>query len=304
MGDIFGIIIVRPFGMILSAIYRAVGSYGLAVILFAVLAKIILMPLSYKNKKSMKKMQALSTKQQELQKKYGKNRERLNEEIQKLYEKEGVSPMSGCLGTFLQLPIMMALYYAVQKPLTYMIGLYEADIAGLANLVGVEITQQNAYTVQLTIAEGLNKFVDAAGNFGAEVQNALVTDGIMQYMFPINFEFLGLNLSQTPSIKEFSILWLIPILSGLTAFISSMAMQKIQGTSQQMQGSMKTMLYMMPLLSVYFGFVLPASIGIYWIANNLLSIVQELILHQMTKNQDVTLVSDTGKKKKKKKEEA
>lgn len=304
MGDIFGIVIVRPFGMILSAIYRAVGSYGLAVILFAVLAKIILMPLAYKNKKSMKKMQALSTKQQELQKKYGKNRERLNEEIQKLYEKEGVSPMSGCLTTFIQLPIMMALYYAVQKPLTYMIGLYEADIAGLANLVGVELTTQNQYTVQLTIAEALNKFIDAAGNFTAEVQNVLVTEGIFEYMFPINFEFLGLNLSQTPSFKDFSILWLIPILSGLTAFISSMAMQKIQGTSQQMQGSMKTMLYMMPLLSVYFGFVLPASIGIYWIANNLLSIVQELVLHQMTKNQEVDLVSDTGKKKKKKKEEA
>ena len=302
MGEIFGIVIVRPFGMILSAIYRAVGSYGLAVILFAVLAKIILMPLSYKNKKSMKKMQALSAKQQELQKKYGKNRERLNEEIQKLYEKEGVSPMSGCLTTFLQLPIMMALYYAVQKPLTYMIGLYEADISGLANLVGVEITQQNAYTVQLAIAEGLNKFVDAAGNFGAEVQNALVTKDIMQYMFPINFDFMGLNLSQTPSIKELSILWLIPILSGVTAFLSSMAMQKIQGTSQQMQGSMKTMLYMMPLMSVYFGFILPASIGVYWIANNLLSVVQELILHQMTKNQDVSLVSDTGKKKKKKEE--
>ena len=302
MGEIFGIVIVRPFGMILSAIYRAVGSYGLAVILFAVLAKIILMPLAYKNKKSMKKMQALSAKQQELQKKYGKNREKLNEEIQKLYEKEGVSPMSGCLGTFIQLPIMMALYYAVQRPLTYMIGLYEADIAGLANLVGVEITAQNTYTVQLTIAEALNKFVDAAGNFGAEVQNALVTDGIMQYMFPINFDFMGLNLSQTPSIKEFSILWLIPILSGLTAFLSSMAMQKLQGTSQQMQGSMKTMLYLMPLMSVYFGFILPASIGIYWIANNLLSIVQEVILQQMTKNQDVSLVSDAGKKKKKKEE--
>lgn len=302
MGEIFGIVIVRPFGMILSAIYRAVGSYGLAVILFAVLAKIILMPLAYKNKKSMKKMQALSAKQQELQKKYGKNRERLNEEIQRLYEKEGVSPMSGCLTTFIQFPIMMALYYAVQRPLTYMIGLYEADIAGLANLVGVEITAQNTYTVQLTIAEALNKFVDAAGNFGAEVQNALVTDGIMQYMFPINFDFMGLNLSQTPSIKEFSILWLIPILSGLTAFLSSMAIQKLQGTSQQMQGSMKTVLYLMPLMSVYFGFILPASIGIYWIANNLLSIVQEVILQQMTKNQDVSLVSDAGKKKKKKEE--
>lgn len=302
MGDIFGIVIVRPFGMILSAIYRAVGSYGLAVILFAVLAKIILMPLAYKNKKSMKKMQALSAKQQELQKKYGKNRERLNEEITKLYEKEGVSPMSGCLTTFIQLPIMMALYYAVQKPLTYMIGLYEADITGLANLVGVEVTKQNAYTVQLTIAEALNKFIDAAGNFTAEVQNALVTDGIFGYMFPINFEFMGLNLSQTPSFKDFSILWLIPILSGLTALLSSWAMQKIQGTSQQMQGSMKTMLYMMPLLSVYFGFILPSSIGIYWIANNVLSIVQEFILHQMTKNQDVS--SSAPKKSKKKKEEA
>ncbi len=304
MGDIFGIIIVRPFGMILSAIYRAVGSYGLAVILFAVLAKLILMPLAYKNKKSMKKMSALSTKQQELQKKYGKNREKLNEEIQKLYEKEGVSPMSGCLTTFIQLPIMMALYYAVQKPLTYMIGLYEADVAGLANLVGIEMTSQNAYTVQLSIAEGLNKFVDAAGNFTAEVQNVLVTEGIMDYMFPINFDFMGVNLSQTASFKDLSILWLIPILSGLTAFLSSWAMQKIQGTSSQINGSMKTMLYLMPLMSVYFGFILPASIGVYWIANNLLSIVQELILQAMTKNQEVVLTSDQGKKKKKQKEEA
>ena len=189
MGDIFGILIVRPFGMILYAIYSMVGSYGLAVILFALLAKIILFPLSLKNKKSMKKMNALSVKQQELQKKYAKNREKLNDELQKLYEKEGVSPMSGCLGTFIQLPIMMGLYYAVQQPLKYMIGLGADDIAALAAKVGVEMTAQNTFTVQLTIAEHLNQFVDAAGKFTSEI-TSLSTD-IANYLIPINFNFLN-----------------------------------------------------------------------------------------------------------------
>lgn len=301
MGDIFGILIVRPFGMILYAIYNFVGSYGLAVILFALLAKIILFPLSLKNKKSMKKMNALSVKQQELQKKYAKNREKLNEEIQKLYEKEGVSPMSGCLGTFIQLPIMMGLYYAVQQPLKFVIGLGTEDIAALAAKVGVEMTAQNTYTVQLTIAEKLNQFVDAAGQFSSEITS--LSEDIAQYLIPINFDFLGMNLSQTPHFTVFNALWIIPILSGLTAFLSSWAMQKMQGTQQQVQGSMKAMLYTMPLMSVYFGFILPGSIGVYWIANNILSIVQEFVLQQITKNDKIELVSDTEGKKKKKKAE-
>ena len=96
MAKIFGLLIVRPFGMILMAIYNLVGSYGLAIILFALLSKFILMPLSIKSKKSMRKMSALSSKQMALQKKYANNRVKLNEELQKLYDQEGVSPMSGC----------------------------------------------------------------------------------------------------------------------------------------------------------------------------------------------------------------
>ena len=97
MGDIFGILIVRPLGMLLNLIYGAVESYGLAIILFALLVKIIILPISYHGKKGMLKMSAMQGKMMQIQKKYANNKMKMNEEISKLYEKEGVSPMSGCL---------------------------------------------------------------------------------------------------------------------------------------------------------------------------------------------------------------
>lgn len=290
MGNIFGIIIVRPFGMVLMAIYEVVQSYGLAVILFAIICKLILMPFSYKSKRSMMKMSAVQPKLQQLQKKYANNRAKLNEEMQALYAKEGVNPTGGCLTQFITLPIMMGLYYAVQQPLTYMMGLYEEDIEMLANLVGVDMSQ-SSYTVQITISEALNRFTDAAGNFTTEVIS--LSENIANYLVPLDFNFLGLDLSQTPTITEPSIIWIIPILSGLTAFMSSQLMQKLQGnnnaTSQKdnpMASSMKTMLYIMPLMSVYFGFILPASIGIYWIVNNVFMMLQELTLTTLIRKQD------------------
>ncbi|NCB28475.1 MAG: YidC/Oxa1 family membrane protein insertase [Clostridia bacterium] len=299
MGDIFGLIIVRPFGLILMWIYQLVGSYGLAVILFAVLAKIILFPLSYKSKKSMLKMNAVQGRLQELQKKYANNKVKLNEEMQKLYESEGVSPMSGCLPTFITLPIMMGLYYAVQKPLTFMLGLGTADIALLGNKVGIDVATVAAKsaTYQLDIAQGLNKFVDASGAFSSDILN--LSENIKNLLIPIDFNFFGLDLSLTPHISQPSVLWLIPILSGLTAFLSSYIMQKMQKT--QAAGSMKTMLYMMPLMSVYFGFLFPASIGIYWVTNNILTTVQEYALTKYL-NKRHPVLSDIEKRQKEQEE--
>ncbi|MGE4548232.1 MAG: YidC/Oxa1 family membrane protein insertase [Intestinibacillus sp.] len=274
MAYMFGVLIVRPFGIILMMIYSLVQSYGLAVILFALLAQILLLPLGYKSKQGMRKMSAVQGQMQELQKRYANNKVKLNEEMQKLYEKEHINPMSGCLPTAIQFPILMGLYYAVQKPLTFMMGLGEADVGMLATKVGVEMTQQNAATVQLTIAQALNKFVDAGGHFVSDITN--LSSDIATYLVPINFNFMGLDLSLTPQFKHPGIIWIIPILSGLTAFLSSYIMQKMQGNA--VQGQMKTMMYLMPLMSVYFGFIFPASIGIYWVARNVLMMVQEMIL--------------------------
>lgn len=293
MAKIFGLLIVRPFGMLLMWIYNLVGSYGVAIILFALICKLILLPLSIHSKKSMRKMSALSQKQMALQKKYANNRVKLNEEIQKLYEQEGVSPMSGCLPSFLPLPIMMGLYYAIEKPITFMMGITDKDFVTegfpdsvqlLINYVNdsgiADLTKYQDYYVQIPLMETLNKLADAAGQFPEAITN--LSAEIAERLVPLNFNFLGFNLAQTPNIKEFSILWLLPILSGLTALLSSFVMQKLQEktnpTAAQMQGSMKTMLYIMPLMSVYLGFILPAALAVYWITNNILTMIQEIFL--------------------------
>ena len=262
---LFGILIVRPFGLLLQWLYSIVQNYGIAVILFALLVKLVCIPLTIKSKKSMLAMSAMNAELQQLQKKYANNRVKLNEEMQKLYEKHGVSPMSGCLPNLIPLPIMMGLYYAVQQPLQYIVGLSRETVIALAQMIGLDQLAGANYTVQILIAEKLNAFVDAAGNFSSDVMNCLQSG---ETIFPLDFHFFGLNLADTPSISHPSIIWIIPILSGLTAFLSSYIMQKMQGTQNSV----------MPLMSLYFAFILPGAIGIYWIFNNVFTCVQEIIL--------------------------
>ncbi len=276
--NLFGILIVRPFGLILLSLYNFVHNYGLAVILFALIVKLCCVPLAIKGKKSMLAMTALNAEMQQLQKKYANNRAKLNEEIQALYERRGVSPMSGCLPQFIPLPIMMGLYYAVQQPLQYIVGLSSETVIKLAQLVGLDNLAGANYTVQIVIAEKLNAFKDAAGQFAPEVLKCL---GDGESIFPMDFNFFGLNLADTPSIKHPGLIWIIPILSGLTAYLSSYIMQKMQKMPQGNDAAanqMKMMTMLMPLMSLYFAFILPGAIGIYWIFNNVFTCVQEIIL--------------------------
>ena len=274
--NIFGYLIVRPFGLILLSLYNFVHNYGIAVILFALIVKLCCVPLAIKGKKSMLAMTALNAEMQQLQKKYANNRAKLNEEIQALYERRGVSPMSGCLPQFIPLPIMMGLYYAVQQPLQYIVGLSSETVIKLAQLVGLDNLAGANYTVQIVIAEKLNAFKDAVGNFTPDVLKCLA-DG--ESIFPMDFNFFGLNLADTPSIKHPGLIWIIPILSCLTAYLSSYIMQKMQGTQNSAAaGQMKMLNFMMPLMSLYFAFILPGAIGIYWIFNNVFTCVQEVIL--------------------------
>ena len=276
MGEAFGLIIVRPLGLILLAIYKAVNSYGLAVILFALAVKVICIPLTIKGKKSMLAMTAMNAEMQSLQKKYANNRVKLNEEIQKLYDKHGVNPMTGCLPQFIPLPIMMGLYYAVQQPLKFMMGFSDDVINQLGTLVGVNM-ESAGYYAEISIAEKLGDMFTQNGGVWPDAVTA-ITNGAGE-LLNIDFHFLGLNLAQTPQLSNPSILWIIPILSGATAFLSSYIMQKMQGTQNSAAaGQMKMLNIMMPLMSLYFGFILPGAIGIYWIFNNIFACVQEIIL--------------------------
>ena len=263
--------IATPFGYVMRFIYELVGSYGLSIILFALLAKLITLPFTVKSKRGMLDQQRLQPKLQELQKKYGKDRQKYSEEMQKLYDQEGVSPMAGCLPSLISLPIMLGLYYVISQPLTYFMQLSPDEIAAVAKTLGH--TMGTGYTAQIELAGLMHQ------NFGALA-------GISDKLMAVDFNFLGMNLAATPSFKVFNLLWIIPVLSGATSFLYSkitMAMTaKAAGTqgaqntqTQQMNGMMNLM---MPAMSVYFGFILPAGLGVYWIANNLLMLAQDYLV--------------------------
>lgn len=149
---------------------------------------------------------------------------------------------------------MMGLYYAVQQPLQYIVGLSRETVIALAQMIGLDQFAGANYTVQIKIAEKLNAFVDGSGHFSDAVTNCLQSG---ETIFPLDFHFFGLNLADTPSISHPSIIWIIPILSGLTAFLSSYIMQKMQGTQNSAAaGQMKMLNFMMPLMSLYFAFIL------------------------------------------------
>ena len=274
MGDFFGIIIVRPMGLILMAIWSLVHNYGLSLILFTLVVKLILLPFMYKQKKSMKKMSLVQAESAAIQKRYAKNREKMNEEITKLYEREGVSPMGSCALSFITLPIMMALYYAVRQPMKYMMGLSTETMKQIAEAIGT-VFDEKAISGQIELAKLVHENWDKVSSFASE--------GLVN----IDFNFLGLDLSATPQFTQLNALWLIPILSGGTALLSSWIMRKMQNkanpaaqenASAQMNSTMNTMLIMMPLMSVCIAFTLPASMGVYWVVNNVFTCIQEVAL--------------------------
>lgn len=284
--------IAKPFGVLLLWIYNLVQNYGVAIFLFACVVKLILLPFQMKSKKSMMRMNRLTPRVKELEKKHAGNQQKYQEEVSKLYKEEKINPMSGCLWSLIPLPIIIALYEAIRYPLTTMMGVGKelladggAIAAKLAEL-GFTGASNSAY-VQLQQSQ----FISA--NFEA-------FEGLSDKLVQINYNFLGLNLGEVPNWKFFMSadwsnvsdwlpalgLFLIPIISGLLSWLSmkvSTAGQKKDAKDQTQAESataaqMKSMNLMMPLISVYFCFVMPAALGVYWIFNSLLAMIQELIL--------------------------
>ena len=270
--DIFGTLIARPFGWVFWAILQIINNYGVALILFSLIVKIILYPLQYKGKKGMLAQQRLQPKIKDIEARYKNDRTAYNAALQELYTQNGISPMSGCLPMLLTFPIMIGLYRVIRQPLSYVFGVSSDGVKELIS--SLTSRSAEAATALAGMADG-----SAAVNEITVMKYLVPTD---QYFIDMNF--LGLDLTQTPSFKELSWLMILPILSGATALLMSILSQKMQaktlGGSQttDQNRSAKMLLYTMPLISVVIGFTLPAGLTVYWIANNVLSIAQEYLL--------------------------
>lgn len=290
-------LLLTPFVWVLMLFYELFDNYGIALILFAVLVKVILFPLSIKAKRSMIQMNMLNGQMQKLQKMYGNNREKYNLEVQKLYEKEKVNPMGGCLWSMLPLVILLPLYAIIRQPLTYLMNLTPDVISEVARVVD----WNNAAVSAGWIKEAAD-FANVGYNqlYLASLitpENIGAVQAVAEGARVINFNFLGLNLAQMPQWQFWtwsSVDWahiglfLMPIVSAGSGLLFSLIMMKTNAVNQQSQNAAanstnKTMLIISPLMSLWIGFAMPAGLSVYWISQNVLSMLQEFLAGKLLK---------------------
>ena len=286
-------IITWPFAKLMVWLYELTGNYGVAVILFALVVNLVLTPFMAKSKKSMMHSTRLQPKIQELQRRHEGNQQKLNEEMQKLYREEGVNPMSGCLWSLIPFPILIALYSVIRQPITRMMFASQEVLSAIEGYFPDEIANLSAR--MQAYKEIL--LTDLVHNNWDAVNAALRSTEGWEKVLDIDFSFLGLNLGSQPQI---STLWngpytwaalglfLIPFISAGFSYLSMTVSQKTNptaGGTEQAAAQMKTMNLMMPLMSVWFCFIMPAAMGIYWIANSVFGMVRDLILTGIYKKQ-------------------
>lgn len=307
----FEYLITRPLGWIIEMIYSLVANYGLAIIIFTVLVKLILLPLNIKSQKAMRKQQKIQPILQELQKKYANDQDKLNREMMKLYKENNVSMTGGCLPMLIQMPILIGLYQVIQKPLSY--------------LVGVDWMAQDVidkvYMLRDTMAASI-------GNLATQTEEMLARTYQIQLSqwagivngpsdpWVLNFNFLGLDLANTPSAAlnylmrlDFSnpgviALLIIPVLAVVSQLLTTKLTQVQSGqnnkndsassTANQMS---KSMMIMMPIMTGVFTFTLPSGIGVYWIVSSLVQLIQQLALNKYFDSKGEEVIIRTPERK-------
>ena len=299
--------IASVFGYAMSFIYGLVQNYGIAIILFTVLVKIILLPLTIKQQKSMEKMQELQPLYQELQRKYGNDQQRLSLEYQKLLKEKNMNMMSGmgcsgCLLQLIQFPIILGLFYMMVSPLTYILKLPQEEI---------DQYKQNSNSYYAS------KIIDTKENSGAtltEAEIAEINSGdylqnsryhelvIAKQEKLFNMQFLGINLGDIANENRGNfLLYIIPVLGmGITLISLRMASKTLDeakkkenikanndekgmttANEEMPMPDMRVMNTMMPIMTGYIAFIAPQGLGLYWTTNSLLQLIQMRVLKKM-----------------------
>ena len=284
-------IIRIPFGYMLEFLYNFSGNYGLALILFGIAIKLILLPVSAKSKKSMMKMSRMAPRVKALEAKYGDDKTKYQMEVMKLYKKEGVSTTGGCLWSLMPLLILIPLYQVIREPMVYMMHLSAEEATEIVNVISQHVNLgSNSYYHQLAAASYLGEYVN-------EVKAAVPALANVD-LSPINFSFLGVNLGKIPTWQFWTLtgwaeigLFLMPVISAASQWFSMVVMQKFNASvatnnrgeqdndaASAVNQSMKTMNFIMPIMSLWIGFSMPAGMSVYWITQGLFGLVQEFFL--------------------------
>ena len=283
-------LLANIFGYVLNFIYGLVNNYGVAIIIFTILLRLILLPMNIKQQKNMKKSARIQEKMKELQDKYSNDSVRLSQEVQDLYKQENMSPFSGCLSSILQLLIIISMFMLVANPLTYMKHLPEEQISGYEEQLeemGVSTTNY----IEIAIIRNLSDTEEDVN---------------------INMNFLGLDLSDIPTenYSDFKV-FIIPILYVITSILSMKLStttlskknkdEKIEAKKEEekmvkvdeksdeleaMEAMNKNMRYMMPIMATMVALIAPLGLALYWFVSNVVMIVERIVASKIVKDKD------------------
>lgn len=263
-------IIAKPLGHFLYWIYNTVAlqNYGLAIIVFTIIVRAAMFPLTLKQYKSTGEMQKVQPLLQEIQRKYSNDKEKLNQETMKLYQEHKINPAGGCLPLLIQMPILLSLWQVITKPLKYMLDFTADQLTTLQTQAGAKGAYPEIDTITYFINNGK----------GSEVGN-------LNMYFP-SHDF-GINLATIPTwniqtLMDKPIFWvilLLPLIATLTTFITvKMSMPKTTDKATNPMGN--SMMYISPLMTLIFSFQFPAGLALYWIAGNIFAIGQQYYVNK------------------------
>ena len=322
------------FGYVLKLLYNIVGNYGWAIILFSVIVKVLMIPISIKQQRTMKKNEKIQAELKQLQFKYKNEPEKLNQEMMALYKREGMNPLSGCLSSIVQIILLFSVFLLVRQPLTYMVKMDQDAISKMGQIVSTQDSNaKNAYQ-EISIIQYVSNLKNASpvedkvsgenqeekreeekqeetnsedeqkeDNKKAELENFDINQYVDQAN--VNMNFFGIDLSQVPTKNPTDIkVLIIPILYVISSFISiriSMATTKkkinknenliTDGTEQEekynpTEDMNKTMVWMMPIMSVTIAIIAPLGLALYWLMNNVLMIIERLVINKYLKKEE------------------
>lgn len=271
-----------PFGFVISIFYALTGNYILSIFCLLLVVRICLLPSAVKQQKGVAMQQRLQPKIRRIREKYGNDQQKIQMETQELYQREGYSAMGGgCLPMLIQLPVMLGLYQVNLHPFSMILNIPTAVVEQLKTLgvaFGTNAYEKNSYRAELTALTNWDK-LDLSSVSGLTQEHINNIE-----LFISKFKFLGLDLTQSPDVHHFDILWAIPIISGIIAFatsIYSLMRQKKTNPEMAKNPSMGCMMLFSPAMQIYFAFLFPISIGIYIIMSSLLSFVQMIALNHI-----------------------
>ena len=294
--DIIGV----PFGYLMRLIYAIFKNYAVSIIVFTIVTRLLMFPVSYSTQKSSARMTLLNPKLEKLRKSFANNPQRLQEEQQKLYQEEGVNPMASCLPSMIQMLLLFGVLDVVYKPLTHILDMSKNLINSALEITGVE-QKSTGLRGELMIMESVSadksKFASLGENFADRV-----------YEFNQKFTIFGANLGKTPTLrpdtwnKEAIVLAAIPFLAGLAQLVYSVYTQRHQkkmnpNAPQAGGGCMNLMMYSLPLLSVWMGFKFPAGLGFYWIWSSIISFIITFALNQYFTPKRIKVINEKEKEK-------